>query len=344
MSIFKGKNKGKGDKGLLTPQVNSKEVKTDTPNEQVPRITDQTVEQHREEVLGGARKYIYPLAHTKHKIVTFSITLLVAVLVVFMSYTLLSLYRWQSTSSFMYQVTKVLPLPVARVGGSFISYESYLFELRHYIHYYENQQEVDFTSAQGKAQLAEQRKKSLDNVVNFTYIKKIAVEKNITVSSKEVDNQIALLRDQNKLGNDSKVFEDVLKDYWGWSVADFRRSIEQEILTNKVLAVLDITTQTRASAALADVRAGKDFSAVAAQYSDDTFTKNNGGELGFLVSKTDRNIPIQTIDALYKLQPGEVSSVIDIGYGLEIVKNLGVSGDKIKAAHIVFSYQDITKF
>lgn len=334
----------KHTKRFLQPRVKSTAVTTPTPDGDVPRITNETVTQHREEVLGGARKYIYPLRHSRHKIIIITSIILVAVIIGFLSFTLISLYKLQSTSAFMYQVTKVLPLPVARVGGTFVSYESYLFELRHYIHYFETQQEVDFTSEQGLAQLADQRKKSLDKVVNYAYIQKIAREKNLTVSNQEIDAQIDILRAQNRLGSDNKVFEDVLKDYWGWSVADFRRSIKQELLTNKVLHALDTGTKSRADAALAELAAGKDFAAVAKQYSDDSATKDKGGELGFLVSKTDRNIPPQTIDALYKLQPGQTSGIVDIGYGLEIVKNIAVQDDKIKAARIFFSYQDINNF
>ena len=39
----------------------------------VPRITSDTVEEHREEVLSSARKYIYPLQHSKHHVVRNSI-------------------------------------------------------------------------------------------------------------------------------------------------------------------------------------------------------------------------------------------------------------------------------
>lgn len=328
---------------FLRPHIKRTEVTAPT-DAQVPRITNETVTQHREEVLSGARKYIYPLRHSRHKIVITTIIILVAVIIGVSTFILLNLYKLQSSSAFMYQVTKVLPLPVARVGGSFVSYESYLFELRHYIHYYENQGEVDFSSESGKAQLADQRKKSLDTVVNFAYVQKIAREKNITVSAQEIDNQIDILRGLSRLGSDNKVFEDVLKDYWGWSIADFRRSIQQQLLTAKVLQSLDTGTQSRAESAMAEIKAGKDFAAVAKQYSDDAATKDKGGELGFLVSRTDRNVPAQTIDALYKLQPGQVSDIVNIGYGLEIVKNLGVQDDKIKAARIFFSYQDINNF
>ena len=42
---------------------------------------------------------------------------------------LFNLYRRQSTSDFTRSVTRIFPFPVAKVNGSFVSYESYLFEL-----------------------------------------------------------------------------------------------------------------------------------------------------------------------------------------------------------------------
>lgn len=328
---------------FLRPRINRKDASSPT-DTAVPRITNETVTQHREEVLGGARKYIYPLRHSRHKIVIITIGILVAVIIGFTSYVLLSLYKFQSTSSFIYQVTKVLPLPVGRIGGTYVSYESYLYELRHYIHYYESQGEVDFSSEQGQAQLADQRKRSLDKVMNYAYIQRIAKEKNITVSEAEINTRIEMLQSLSRLGSENKVFEDVLQDYWGWTIADFRRSIKEQILISKVTESLDSGARARADTALAEIKAGKDFAEIAKKYSDDPATKDKGGELGFLVGKTDKNIPPQTVDALYKLKPGEVSGVVNIDYGLEIVKNLAEQDGKVKAARIFIGYQDINNF
>jgi parvulin-like peptidyl-prolyl isomerase len=333
--------------GRVKQLINSKLKRNkgvDAEEEQSSRITDETIIENREEVLSGARKYIYPLSHSRHKIVIVTVTLVIAVVIGFTTFVTVNLYKLQSTSAFMYQITKVLPLPVARIGGTFVSYENYLFELRHYIHYFETQQGVDFTSEQGKAQLDEQKKKSIENVVNFAYIKKIATEKNITVSGNEIDAQIDLLRNQNKLGNDDQVFEDVLRDFWGWSVGDFRRSIYQELLSNKVLKALDTATQDRAAQALAEINAGAIFADVAKKYSDDLATKDSGGAFGFLISRSNGDIPAQTIDALFNLPAGGVSAVIDIGYGLEIIKNLGLQGDEAEAARIFFAFPDISVY
>lgn len=313
-------------------------------NESIPRITNESVEDHRNEILSGAKKYIYPLKQSRHKIVIISLSILTTVLIVFLSFTLFSLYKKQDTSQLMYQVTKIVPLPVARVGSAFVGYEEYLFELRHYIHYFENQQKVDFTTQSGKDQLVDQRKNSMRIVLNNAYVKQIAKDKNISVTNEEVDKQIELLKAQNRLGANNQVFEDVLEDYWGWDVNDFKRSVKAELLKNKVIQALDPSVRQRADIALAEIKSGKDFGVAAQEYSDDETTKDKGGNLDFLVSKSDKNIPPQTAEALFNLKTGEVSEIIDLGYGLEIVKNVGTEGDKIKAARIFFAYKDTDSY
>lgn len=328
---------------FLTPRVKRKRI-SKLSKDNVPRITNDSVSKHREEVIKGAKKYVYPLQHSRQKIVTISVSLLLAIALVLTSFTLLSLYRFNSTSSFAYQVTKALPFPVGKTGGTFVSYEEYLFELRHYIHYFETQQEVDFESEQGKQQLDNQRQESLKTVIDNAYARQIAKEQNITIAEDEVDNQIELLKAQNRLGNDDQVFEDVLRDYYDWSISDFRRSIKQELLNAKVVKKLDTQVRPRAEKAQDEINAGASFASVAKKYSDDETTKANGGELGFLVSKNDRNIPVQTINALSQLQPGEVSDVIDLGYGLEIVKLDGIEDDKYKASRVFFAYKPLDDY
>jgi parvulin-like peptidyl-prolyl isomerase len=310
----------------------------------VPRITNETVAAHREEVLSSARKYIYPLQHSKHRIVLISTSLFIMTVIIFFSYCTLALYRFQTSSTFLYRVTQVIPFPIARTGNRFVAYENYLFELRHYTHYYETQQRQDFNTEAGKQQLAEFRKRALDKVVNDVYIKQLAEKNSITVSDREVDDQIAIVRNQNRLGGSDKVFEDVLKDYWGWTVDDFKRSLRQQLLAQKVVSKLDTTAHDKANTALAELKNGADFAAVAKKYSDDPATKDNGGDFGFPIDKTNRDLTAQTTDALFKLKAGQFSDVIDVGYGLEIVKNIETNGDKVKGAHILINFKDINTY
>ncbi len=313
-----------------------------TLGDRVPRITNETVAAHREEVLSGARKYIYPLQHSKHKVVLVSTTLFIAALVIFFSYTIVSLYRLQKSTTFLYRVTQIFPFPIARTGSSFIAYENYLFELRHYVHFYETQTDIDFTSAEGQAQLTSFKQRALDKVINGAYVKQLAKENNITVSEQEINEEIELSKSQNRLGGDSAVFEDVLRDYYGWSIGDFRRTLKDKLLLQKVTAALDPATKQDVDAAYTRLSSGQDFAAVAQEVSEDEFTKVNGGEISFLIDQNSRDLHPAVTAALFKLQPGQYSAPVQTSTGYEIVKLIELQGNKAKAAHIVFLYTDLT--
>src|SRR5437763_6463474 len=66
--------------------------------------------------------------------------------------------------------------------------------------------------------------------------------------------------------------------------------------------------QKRIDAALADVKAGKDFAAVAKEKSEDASTKMKGGDLGF-VSRGGSPYGATLEEHATKLKPGEISAV-----------------------------------
>lgn len=314
--------------------------------ESVPRITNETIAEHREEVLKGARKYIYPLQHSKHRIVVVTLSLTSVAIVTFLVYCVLALYHFYQYNTFLYRVTQVVPFPIARADGNFVSYENYLFELRHYIHYYQSQQQLNFAGGD-RQQLTLFRQQALSNVIDDAYVKKLAGKNHIGVSNKEVDARISEVRNQNRLGSDNKVFADVLRDYWGWSISDFKRSLKQEILSEKVAAKLDQATNQKAQAALSQIKGGADFGDVAKAVSDDPSAKGNGGDYGFGITKTNPNVSPEVVDALFKLKPGQVSGIIlaspvvrSAPPSLQIVKVTQNDGKTVTAQHIVFNLKD----
>lgn len=311
--------------------------------EDVPRITNETIAVHREQVLKGARKYIYPLQHSKRRIVTLSIWIFVATIAFFLVYSSVALYRLNQYNTFLYRTTQVVPFPIARIGDNFIDYENYLFQLRHYVHYYQSQLNRNFAGAD-KQQLVQYRKQALQDVINDAYLKILARQNNVGVSDGEVSARISEVRNQNRLGGNNKVFANVLHDYWGWSVDDFKRSLKQEILAEKVVAKLDTTDTAKASAALVQAKSGVDFGTLATQLSDDPGAKTNAGDYGYAIKQTDPNVPPQVVDALFKLQPGQISDVINTGSTLEIVKVTQSTGNTVVAKHIVFNLKDISTY
>ena len=68
---------------------------------------------------------------------------------------------------------------------------------------------------------------------------------------------------------------------------------------------------------LSELKAGKDFGEVAMKYSDDTGTKDKGGDLGFF----ERRMMVQEFDeAAFNLEVGEISPVIKTNFGLHVIK------------------------
>lgn len=308
------------------------------------RITNETVAARREEVLRGARKYIYPLQAPKHQIVKWSVGIVAVAVVIFMSYCTLGLYKFLDTSAFMYGVTQVVPFPVAIVNNRPVSYNDYLFELRHYMHYYETQQHTDFDTKEGKQQLAVFEQRSYDQVIQNAYVQELADKYDISVSESDVDKAVTQVRAQNRLGASDDVFQSVLSEFWGWSVTDFRRELKQELLAQKVVDRLDTKTHDRANQVLAQLQQGADFGDLAKQASDDQSTKANGGDYGALIDRTNTQIAPQIIDALFKLSAGQYSGIINTGDTLTIVKVTQVQGTQVRASDISFTFQPITTY
>ncbi len=309
----------------------------------VPRITNETVAEHREAVLSGARKYIYPLQHSKHRVVRTSLILLTLVVVAFFSYCGVSLYKLQSTTGFMYGVTKVIPFPVAKAGPSWVSYESYLFELRRNMHYYQTQQAAEF-NGRDKALLRKLKQQALAQVIQAAYVKQLASKNHVSVTDRQVSDQVALVRSQNRLGNSQRVFNDVLNQFWGWNETDFKRELKQQLLQQAVVAKLDSSTTDRAQVALRQLLTGTAFNIVATQLSEDVTTKTNGGQYAAAITPNDANLAPAITAELFKLQPGQTSGIVNSGYDLDILKVIDGTATSVHAAHIQFIFQLITVY
>jgi hypothetical protein len=310
----------------------------------VPRITNETVGEHREEVLSSARKYIYPLQHSKYRVVRISLGLLLLVLVVFFGVCGLDLYKFQGTSGFIYDVTRVVPFPVAKTGPSWVSYEAYLFELRRDMHYYQAQQQAEFKSKDGKAQLTRLKKQALAQVIQDAYVKQLAAQHNLRVSRQAVDNQVGLVKSENRLGSSDRALREVLNEFWGWNEADFKRELSQQLLAQTVVAKLDTATNARAQAALTQLKGGADFAALAAQLSEDPATKAAGGQYPAALTLSDRQVPPAITAALFKLQPGQISGIVNTGYTLDIVKLTDKAAGSVHGAHIQFNLKGINTY
>jgi hypothetical protein len=330
--------------GKLVRRRKSVEERASDAISTVPQITNDTVADHREDVLSSARKYIYPLQHSKHRIVRISITLLVTVIVAFFVFCFVDLYKFQSTSGFIYAVTELVPFPVAKTDGSWVGYESYLFELRRNMHYYITQQQANFSTKTGKAQIKRLKQQALNEAIEQELVEKLAKQNNVAVTPAQVNHQVQILRNENRLGSSDSVFREVLSQYYGWSEQDFKQELQQQMLQQAVVAKLDTTAQARAASAIKQLQAGTPFATLATQVSDDAQTKANGGQYTSPITPNDSNVSPDVVNELFQLKPGQVSGVIDTGYTLDIVEVISRTGDSVTAAHIQFNLNNVTVY
>lgn len=310
----------------------------------VPKITNETVAEHREEILSKARKYIYPLRHSKYKIVRMSIAIFLTVLIVFLGFVSLELYKFQATSSFIYGVTEVIPFPVAKIGPYWVPYKNYLFELRRNMHYYQTQQAANFNTSSGRTQLNRLKQQAMAQVIQQAYVERLAKQYHVTVSNRAVNNEITLLQKENRLGASQQALNDVLSKFWGWNLADFKYELKSQLLQEAVVAKLDTGTYKRAETVLQQLQKGANFATLALQQSDDASTKASGGQYPQAITKNDLSLPPQVLSAIFQLKPGQLSPIINTGYSLEIIKVLSVANGRVQAAHIEFLFHNINTY
>jgi len=85
----------------------------------------------------------------------------------------------------------------------------------------------------------------------------------------------------------------------------------------------------KARVALDRLRNGEDFAKVAREMSEDEGTAARGGDLGWIV----KGIMVKPFEAAaFKLRPGEISGIVQTGYGFHIIKVEGRRGGKKKEA------------
>ena len=82
-------------------------------------------------------------------------------------------------------------------------------------------------------------------------------------------------------------------------------------------AAAKTAARTKAADILKDVKAGKDFAALAKQHSQDPGSAQNGGDLGFF-QQGQMVGPFN--DVAFKLAPGQVSDLVETEFGFHIIK------------------------
>lgn len=314
--------------------------KTTEAEQQPPeRITNKTVAEHREKVLAGGRKFKYPVQYAKHKLVINTLLVVVAVAAALSVLLWVLLYPMQVNSKFMYRLTQLIPVPVAKVDGQDVRYSDYLRKYRGDVTLLIQQDQLNLKSADGKRQADYYKRKELDSAVRDAYVAKLAKQLNVRVTSTEVDDYITSTVNTKSISLDA--FEKtVLRNYYDWSLDDYRDVVRAELLARKVDFAIDKTAKQRALT-LAQRAQTEDFAALAKAESDDMATKANGGDIGVLPAD---NLDVNgLIVAAKRLTEGQVSQPIEGTDGYYIIKLIKKSEMNIHYAQIKVNLGELDK-
>ena len=193
-------------------------------------------------------------------------------------------------------------------------------------------QGLDPNSAEGKAELDQVRQQVLDGMIDQALIEQEAKLKGVTVSDAEFE---AAMQDIIASSGGADAFAAQLAAV-GQSETDFRAGQRAAMLASRMrdLVIADVPTTAPqvharhmlvdnadlANSLLTQLLAGADFNSLARQYSQDTLTRDGGGDLGWfprgaLISK-------EVEDAAFGLQPGQYSGVVQSAFGFHIVQTI----------------------
>lgn len=202
------------------------------------RITNETVAQHRESILAGGRKFKYPVQYSKHKLIINTIIISLIAIITGVVFIWHQLYVARAENNFLHRVTKVLPLPVAKVDGQSVRYSDYLTQYLSQVHFMQTQESANLQKDRnGEQQLDYYRLESMEVVAAAAYAKKIAKQEGITVSNEEVNSRIEA--QYKKADSSEGNFQNTLMSYFNWTLDEYKEIIRDRLYVEKVKYILD---------------------------------------------------------------------------------------------------------
>jgi len=212
--------------------------------------------------------------------------------------------------------------------------------------YYEKEG-VDFSTPEGDAQLSMIKSSVLEKMIMDEIIADLAREKGIKLTRDEIDAEI-----ENAAGafGSREEVEKMIAEMYGWDMDDFQSKVIIPYLQQvKLLEIVfdqekeNAESEQKAHDVLGKAKApDANFEELAREYSEDPFTRDQGGDLGTF----GRGVMVPSFeDAAFALERGQTSDLVETPYGYHIIKledrgKLDTGEEQIRVRHILIRTVD----
>ena len=218
---------------------------------------------------------------------------------------------------------------VAVVEGEEISTAAYLQELNRALYMVTSQYGVDWNDPQNLAPLPALQEQVLDQIITRVVLRQLASKEGVSIDSKDVETETVALQGRVQQSGQFADWATFLKEN---SLTDesVRSLIADNLLSdamNKRHAATTsaeqvhashilVATQETGQEVLDKLAQGAAFADLAAQYSTDTGSKDQGGDLGWF----PRGVMVSAFEqAAFSLEPGKVSQLVQTDFGYHII-------------------------
>lgn len=272
------------------------------------RITNETVAEHREQILAGGRRFKYPLQYARHRLVIVTVSLGIAALALIGILGWWQLYVAQSNNAMLYRVTQVVPVSVASVDGQPVRYSDYLMYYNSSIHFLQKSDQLVLNSEDGKRQAAFQKRQNLDIAIRNAYAEKLAKELGIVVESEQLErvNQEHLTMANGPISQET--YNASTMSLLGWTPEEEQRATKSQILRNNVAFEIDKNASRKAEEAAKLLKDSQnDFKTIVDKLGGEGSEKAITGVSGMVpLVNNDGGLT----EAARKLEKGQTSSVV----------------------------------
>lgn len=290
------------------------------------RITNETVAEHREQILAGGRRFKYPVQYARHRLVINTIVISLIALVAAIALIWWQLYPQQNSSTFFYRITRVLPLPVASIDNQSVRYSDYLVGFRSQEHYLQHKEGVDLYSKENKQQLDYIKRKAFDDAIADSYAAKLAKQDNVAITEAQIDAAIKRQRQSRDGVTSQETYDAIVLDHFNWTPSEAREVTAHKLLRQEVAYKIDTVAAKQRDQVVEKLKTETDFDKVAAVIPADGDAKVQSGVTPLVPSNNQDGGLAETAA---KLAVGQVSPSFrsTTGDGYYVVKLLQKDND-----------------